>query len=269
MRYLFYYINEIKLRLKNRRIFLFLDYDGTLSPISKTPDLAVLPIKTRRVLERLSKSPECKITIVSGRDVANLKKLVKIRDVIFIGNHGWEIKETTAPIEVKESKEEKYGLWKVHRALQEKLSIVNGILIENKMHSISTHYRNVSTEDEKLIKRMINETVDEYIHRKILKLREGKKILEILPATNWHKGSAAKSVFLHEVDLRNDFIPVCIGDDKTDEDLFREFREIGITVKVGEDKETKAEFFLKDHVEVQELLNVIATCIVSTRQPVI
>jgi trehalose 6-phosphate phosphatase len=264
MRYLFYHINEIRLRLKSKKCFLFLDYDGTLSPISKTPELAVLPLKTRRYLESLSKLPGCKIAIVSGRAVADLKRLIKMRNMVFIGNHGWEVKETTAPVKIKQTKEQKHAIWRVCKTLQEKLGLVRNALVEDKGYSISVHYRNASPEDEKLIKKTTEEITSEYSRRKILKIREGKKILEILPATDWHKGSAARSVFAHEAGGLSDFIPVCIGDDKTDEDLFREFREIGITIKVGEDNKSNAEFFLKDHVEVQQLLNEIAVCIVST-----
>ena len=257
MRYLFDNINDIQARLKNKKCFLFLDYDGTLVPISKTPDLAVLPVKTRRHLEHLSECADCKIAIVSGRAVADLKRLVKIKDLVFIGNHGWEIRETATPVKMKQTKEQKYSMWKVCKALQEKLSIINGILVEDKGYSITVHYRNASSTDEKPVKKIINEIVKDYVQRKTLKLREGKKILEILPATEWHKGSAAKSVYSYEAGQLNSFIPVCVGDDKTDEDLFKEFKGIGITVKVGENEDSSAEFFLKDHLEVQKFLEVI------------
>ena len=57
---------------------LLLDYDGTLSPIAKHPDLAILPPETKKVLERLANRSDVFIAIVSGRSVDNVKKMVGI-----------------------------------------------------------------------------------------------------------------------------------------------------------------------------------------------
>lgn len=53
-----------------------LDYDGTLAPIAPHPDLAILPPETKHVLERLSNMPEVYISIISGRNVNNVKAMV-------------------------------------------------------------------------------------------------------------------------------------------------------------------------------------------------
>ncbi len=57
---------------------LLLDYDGTLAPIAKHPDLAILPTETKKVLERLANRPDVFISIVSGRSVDNVKQMVGI-----------------------------------------------------------------------------------------------------------------------------------------------------------------------------------------------
>ena len=70
---------------------LLLDYDGTLSPIAKHPDLAVMPPETKTVLERLSNHPDVFIAIISGRSQSNVKEMVGIEGITYAGNHGMEI----------------------------------------------------------------------------------------------------------------------------------------------------------------------------------
>lgn len=55
---------------------LLLDYDGTLAPIAPHPDLAVFPLETKNILQRLSNMPDVYITIISGRSVDNVMKMV-------------------------------------------------------------------------------------------------------------------------------------------------------------------------------------------------
>ena len=70
---------------------LLLDYDGTLTPIVKHPDLATLPSETKNVLERLAKRSDVFIAVISGRGVENVKKMVGIEGITYAGNHGLDI----------------------------------------------------------------------------------------------------------------------------------------------------------------------------------
>ncbi|RZF33427.1 hypothetical protein LSTR_LSTR009618 [Laodelphax striatellus] len=73
------------------KLALLLDYDGTLAPIAPHPDLAILPQETKHVLERLANMPEVYISIISGRNVHNVKEMVGIEGLTYAGNHGLEI----------------------------------------------------------------------------------------------------------------------------------------------------------------------------------
>lgn len=69
------------------KLALLLDYDGTLAPLAPHPDLAILPVETKNVLERLANMSDVYISIISGRNVHNVKEMVsylKIKFVIFI-----------------------------------------------------------------------------------------------------------------------------------------------------------------------------------------
>lgn len=58
------------------KLALLLDYDGTLAPLASHPDLAKLPTETKHVLGRLANTPNIFISIISGRNVYNVKKMV-------------------------------------------------------------------------------------------------------------------------------------------------------------------------------------------------
>lgn len=75
----------------NHKLALLLDYDGTLAPIATHPDLAILPLETRNVLQRLSNMSDVYIAIISGRNVNNVKSMVGIEGITYAGNHGLEI----------------------------------------------------------------------------------------------------------------------------------------------------------------------------------
>src|SRR5262245_147025 len=81
--------DEIAARLRGRRPALFLDYDGTLSPIAPRPDLATLPAETREILARLAR--EMPVVIVSGRGRDNVTDLVGLPDLTYAGSHGFDI----------------------------------------------------------------------------------------------------------------------------------------------------------------------------------
>jgi len=67
------------------KLALLLDYDGTLAPIAPHPDLAILPLETKSVLERLSNMPDVFVAIVSGRNVHNVKEMVSLKIICIDG----------------------------------------------------------------------------------------------------------------------------------------------------------------------------------------
>lgn len=73
------------------KLALILDYDGTLAPLAPHPDLAILPNETGRILERLSNCPDVYVSVISNRNVDNVKKMVGIDGITYAGNNGLEI----------------------------------------------------------------------------------------------------------------------------------------------------------------------------------
>ena len=76
-------------RLQNRSVALFLDYDGTLTPIVQRPEDAILSAEMRKIVRRVATC--CPVAIVSGRDRRTVEQLVDLKALAYVGSHGFDI----------------------------------------------------------------------------------------------------------------------------------------------------------------------------------
>ena len=250
MRYLFSDWKKVEKALRGKFIYLFLDYDGTLSPIARTPGKAIMPKKTKDVLRRLSKMPNCKIAIVSGRSVHDVQRRIGLKNIVYVGNHGFEVKGPK--IKFKSP-----GLLRHRRILskiKDKMSIdfapIRGVLIEDKGFSLSVHYRLADKKDISFIKEACYSTALPYEIKHDVKVGVGKMVLEVTPDMAWNKGKVVLWLLgRQEFAMRRKkikMVPIYIGDDITDEDAFAALKNIGITILAGRPGKSKAVFYLKD-----------------------
>ena len=248
---------EIQKIIQNRKPVLFLDYDGTLTPIVKRPEDALISDPMKSVLKKCA--AKFKVAVVSGRDMDDLKSKVQVDELIFAGSHGFRISGPD-------------GLYKEHEKadvilprlsdIEEKLyqifpQIDKGIQIDRKRYAVAVHYRNASEDNIPVIKQKVDEILKE---NPDFKKGEGKKILEIKPNVDWHKGKAVLWIMKKlGVDDTSKFVPIYIGDDVTDEDAFRSISEFGVGILVGtHGQETAARYKLNDVPDVQSFLNRLA-----------
>ena len=240
-----------------KKIIFFLDYDGTLVPIQKKPSLARLDKNTRELLKRLSKKSWAKVFIISGRSLKDIKNLVGLKALYYIGNHGIELEGPGIRYINPKARRLRRAIQKSYIALKKNLR-VKGALIENKTYTLSLHYRLVSPARIPGLVKIFNETVKNIKKSKKVKITEGKKVFEIRPDAKWDKG-AMTCWILKKKSLKK-YLPICIGDDKTDEDAFRILRNRGITILVSrKKKKTAAQYRLKSPKEVVRFLTVIAS----------
>jgi trehalose 6-phosphate synthase/phosphatase len=253
---------------KNRIIFL--DYDGTLVPLKNNPQMATLNSRieeilspllniysseqgiaaknAKQILKRLSSNPKNKIVIISGRERDFLEKQFKNMPVTLIAEHGYFIKEIESDwvtqIDLNLSWKDK-----ILPILKDYVNWCTGSMIEQKHASLTWHYRNV---DQDIANTRIHELKDNLaeILKNDAKLQiiDGNKVLEI-KSIMYDKGTAA-STFLKDEDF--DFI-MAVGDDKTDEDLFRVMPENAYTIKIGNDPSI-AQYSLKEQPMLYDLL---------------
>ncbi len=242
MKYIFNNTEKITAGIKGRKILLMLDYDGTVVPIAKTPSEAVLSDASRKIFNDIAKEPHIKLAFISGRSVAEIRKMAGIKGIFYAGNHGLEIEGPKTAFVHEKAKKTSSELRSIFDALRKKLCSFKGVLIEDKVLSISVHFRLADPHEEKNIKALVKASADKNRFR----LSGGKKVIEIRPKEKWNKGNAAKFLLKK---LKGCF-PVYIGDDKTDEDAFKALKGLGLTVFVGDRKKSAAGYYLNDTKEV-------------------
>lgn len=247
--------NLVERAALSKLLFLFLDYDGTLTPIVRRPELALLSSEARDVLRQLRLLPGVEIGIISGRTLANLKKLISVSGIFYAGNHGYEIQGPGLTYSYPGSEEIKRCLGKIAARLKRVLSGIKGLFVEDKGYTISIHYRQVRSLKKVFEAKNIVKTELAALRNNPLALSGGKKAWEIRPTAQWHKGKAVSLILRHVEKMeKKKFSAVYIGDDRTDEDAFRCLNGASIAVVSGTQKRSHAKYYVRSSGEVLKFL---------------
>lgn len=265
MRYLFQYRDEVdKWVKKATRILLFLDYDGTLTQIAARPEMAVLSPEAKEILRQISQHRLFKLAIISGRGLGNVRTLVGLENIAYVGNHGLEIE---CPPRYREepgletitfihpiAKEIESVLRKLEHILREKLAGIDGVIIENKGLSLSVHYRLANETAANRTKRIFLAAIEGEEARDKLRVTEGKKVLEARPSVDWNKGKAIE--WLLKICGIPGGLAIFAGDDSTDEDGFQVLQRVGgISIFIGEDTgSSNAHYYLRSPEQLLQWL---------------
>ena len=249
---------ELRARLAGRTPAIFLDYDGTLTPIVDDYTKAVLSEEMRQTIAALAE--RCTVAIVSGRDLATMRKLVRLDSVFYAGSHGFEIAGPDAWHEALEQGVEALpALDQAEADLREGLAGISGDGVERKRFSIAVHYRRAAASDVEEIAQVVDRVASRHPE---LRKGSGKKVWRLQPDIDWDKGHAVLWL-LRRLDLdRPEILPIYIGDDLTDEDALEALRGRGVGIVVrGEDdaRQTAAQYALADCDDVRRFLDVLTT----------
>lgn len=242
----------LEAEFKDQRLVIFLDYDGTLTPIVNDPAKAHLGPDMRETLEKLH---QVFVTgVISGRSLAKIQNFVDIPELYYAGSHGFDIagpNGTTIKNQVAADFVE--DLLRLRDELVSRVSDIDGAAVEDNTFSVSLHYRNVVPDQRSKIDAIAAEV--EALHPRI-RHNQGKMVHEFKPKIDWNKGKAL--VWLLQalgIDEKEDVFTIYIGDDTTDEDAFEVFRRKdshkGVGILVTEHSmQTGASFTLHDTGEV-------------------
>ncbi|KAL1552765.1 trehalose-phosphatase [Salvia divinorum] len=255
---------------QGKQIVVFLDYDGTLSPIVNDPDRAFMSDAMRGAVREVAK--HFPTAIISGRSRDKVYGFVKLDEIYYAGSHGMDIMGPPSHVNSYDNKYQtntmdKKGneitifqpakdylpiIKKLLEAIKQITYDIPGVFLEDNRFCISVHYRHVLSEDCGDLEERIQNLLLEY---PLFHQTRGKKVLEIRPSIEWNKGDAL--VYLLKTlgfpNPSDDIIPFYIGDDKTDEDAFKVLKSRGqghgIVVSTSP-RETSASYSLKDPTEV-------------------
>ena len=231
------------------RLAVFLDYDGTLTPIVRHPEDAWLSDSMRQTLRSLA--ARLPVAILSGRDLDDVRGRVLVDGIVYAGSHGFDIAGAgglrrelgAAYLAVLDAAESE---------LREELDEIPGAQLERKHFSVAAHYRNVNENDAFRVALAVDTVATR--HRELRRM-DGKKVYELLPDIDWDKGKAVLWL-LKTLELeRGNAAPIFIGDDRSDEDAFRSLEKRGVGILVSEQPQiTAANYWLKNPEEVERFL---------------
>jgi trehalose 6-phosphate synthase/phosphatase len=232
---------------------ILLDYDGTLIPFASHPNLAFPDPELLWLLKRLAADDKNHVYIISGRKKETLKNWFGDLGVGLIAEHGVWIKGKEAERDWRLIKPLETG-WKskILPILEDFVERLGGSFLEDKEFSVAWHYRNSEPELGNLRSKELIDTLVHFTANLDVQVLEGKKVVEVR-CSGINKGTAA--AFCREA-LAPDFT-IAIGDDLTDEDLFRAMPQGVPTIRVGM-KASFAGHNLKDYLEVRSLLEDFA-----------
>lgn len=241
--------------LKESHILLCLDFDGTLAPIVQKPSEALLPLRIRGVLKTLKGKDWCTVAVISGRTLRSLIRKVRLEGIIYGGNHGSQLRGPNIDFQAPIGPETYRAFEMIKSSVGRLTAVMNGVVIEDKTHSLSIHFREVEETDVPQLTRIISRTVQPFINDGYVRISTGKKVFDITPSS-WNKGKAVQWLLRHLClsTMSQSLVPVYIGDDTTDEDAFAAIGQNGLTVVVGNGRRSAAQYYLRDTDEVLRLL---------------
>lgn len=237
---------------------LFLDYDGTLTPITDHPLRAHLQADTRRLLQRLVDLSGLWIVLVSGRALPDLKRMVGVQGLYYIGNHGLKLQGPHLRYVNPVAQARRPLLKRIAGKLRVALQPIPGAWVEEKGLTFSVHWRTVPRSAQRTFHQLLKTLTAPYLKRGVIRLTRGKRVVEIRPAVDWDKGVAVdwllKRIAGRDASTRHWI--TYLGDDQTDEDAFRIVNRLGgASVFVGDPRRrTAARYWLKDPQAVHSWL---------------
>jgi trehalose-phosphatase len=248
--------DSLRSRLDGRVPAVFLDYDGTLTPIVEDPADATLDDDARAAVR--AAADELTVSIVSGRDLDDVRAMVDLPGLAYAGSHGFDML-------LADGTRERYGedylddLDAVERHLRDHLADLAGVSVERKRFAVGVHSRRAPDDaTRREAEHVVAATAGEHPR---LKVTGGKHIEEFRPGIEWHKGHALRRLMtVLDLDVA-DHPPIYVGDDVTDEDAFAAIADTGVGIVVAgeDDHPTVADLRLDTPAETVDLLHLLVT----------
>lgn len=224
---------------------LLLDFDGTLAPLVDNPADARISDSLRSTLHDLAENGD--VVVISGRSRIFLEDMFAGLPVCLVAEHGAFLKRAEKPWE-------RLGLWSddwqepVRNVMLSYVESFAGSFVEEKESAIAWHYRVVEADDVEARAVELAMSLRTIASSMPLTVIQGSKVVEVKPAQH-SKGTVTLALAEQKP---YDFI-VSIGDDTTDEDMFRQLPNWAYTLKVGPGA-TNARYRLARQQDVETLL---------------
>ncbi len=247
--------NEALRQLRGQRLLAAFGFDGTLAPIALRPERVITPPGTRAALDRLR--AVCFTAVISGRSRADVGARVGAAVDYVVGNHGIEglpgaEREIDECLAVCQS-------WRAQLRGGDALRAIDpGLLLEDKRVSLSVHYRQARDAAQAAARLPAACARLEPAPRIVT----GKMVFNLLPPSAVDKGTA----MLRLLELSRAEAGFFVGDDATDEDVFRLHQPDLVTVRVGRDDSSQAGLYLRAPSEIARLIDTLISVLANGRR---
>jgi trehalose-phosphatase len=225
---------EVRRLLAGRQALVLTDYDGTLAELTPTPAEAVMTDEMRVEIGRLSAIASITVGVVSGRRLDDVRERVGPAAEFVAGLHGLEI---AGPVESFHHPSLDAVAPVIHvlaEAAAFELAWCRGVLLEDKTYALTCHVRLVSPDEAGRALEEFASLAEPQLDAGLLRLMPGRKVYELLPATDWHKGRAMEWIRDRVAERTlSDVVVIYLGDDRTDEDAFAALRADDLAIAVG------------------------------------
>ena len=233
---------------RTMRLRVLLDYDGTLVPLARSPELAAPDDELVELLDRIAASG-IQVDIVSGRTRETLDRWLADLPIALWAEHGfWHRSHRGAGWDAAFAVMPDW-MTRVRPLLDQFVAGTPGSFVEVKSASVAWHYRGAPRECGARQAHELRLLLGDALSNQPLEVLEGKKVIEVR-VRGVSKGVVAQRVM---EETGSGTVIVAIGDDRSDEELFRALPPSSLTVAVGRPW-TSARFRLEDHRAVRRIL---------------
>jgi trehalose 6-phosphate phosphatase len=234
-----------------RHLTILLDYDGTLTRIRRRPTQATLSGEVRETLRAVARVNGVRVAIISGRALADLRRRVGIPGLDMAGNHGLEILRAGRRWTHPGADARELVLRRIRRKVRLSLRSMPRVLVEDKRLAFTVHFRGLGAAQSREVRDRVGTVVREF--GDYAEMVRGKKVVEIRPAVAWTKGDAVREI----AGSGRHGLVIVLGDDRTDEDAFREVLTSGIGIRVGRRRKTYARYHVLGVAAVRRFLKAV------------
>jgi len=239
-------------------LFVMTDFDGTVVEIADGPDAVEIDERVRTDLRTLTSHPKAELAVVTGRRLDDIRERMGIETAYYAGNHGLELQESDGLSMHPDIDQVSDVLPDVCAAIERDLTDIEGIFVEPKGQTAAVHYRQAATGPAP-VETAVQAALDEHDEDGTLRVMRGKQVIELRPNVDWGKGAAVELLQERFTPDDETWLPVYIGDDRTDEAALECVDDDGIAVAVGNDTDpTAASYVVRGPDEAADLFEWLA-----------
>lgn len=242
------------------RVLLASDFDGTLCPLIDRPSEAQLIPSVLNEIQQVLACERVTFAVITGRALTDIERRFPA-GAIFAGNHGLEITGGGLHFEHDDAKRLRSSIAEACEALEGASAAWPAAWVEDKGLTATLHFRKVKTAHRETLLFAARRTLGTFGPK--IAMRAGRDALEIRPRVAWDKGAALEYIYGQAGPFDS---CVCLGDDRTDESMFRA-PSCDVSVRVGFSSVTAAAFSVSEPADVAPLFSHIVSACGTEPQP--